>query len=355
MNDVIDRCVVEVRVAIARHGGTAEATVGPDVLAVFGMPRAREDDALRAVRAAAEIGERLEVVARDVGVQVRARIGVDTGRVLTGRSRDVVSGGPVDVAAKLQMLANVGDVLLSSETLRLVRDAVEVESSEPVVLPGVSDPVPIFRLVRLDPTAPGLARRFDIPFVGRGRELHLLREAWERAVEEHSCHLVTVLGEAGVGKSRLIAELLDDVGASSRVLRGRCLPYGEGVTFWPITEALTPLGDVARPVIDRLRGGGVAAPEELFLAVRRLLESLSSERPVILHVDDLQWAESMLLDLLDHVADLSRVGSILVLCAARLELLDLRPGWGGGKLNATAALLGPLGVADSERSVGRTL
>ena len=150
MNDVIDRCVVEVRVAIARHGGTAEATVGPDVLAVFGMPRAREDDALRAVRAAAEIGERLEVVARDVGVQVRARIGVDTGRVLSGRSRDVVSGGPVDVAAKLQMLANVGDVLLSSETLRLVRDAVEVESSEPVVLPGVSDPVPIFRLVRLD-------------------------------------------------------------------------------------------------------------------------------------------------------------------------------------------------------------
>ncbi|MBV9417729.1 MAG: hypothetical protein JO363_22275, partial [Solirubrobacterales bacterium] len=128
-----------------------------------------------------------------------------------------------------------------------------------------------------------------------------------------------------------------------------CLPYGEGITFWPITEALTSLGDVARPVIDRLRDGGFAAPEELFLAVRRLLESLSAERPVILHVDDLQWAEPMLLDLVDHIAELSRVGPILVLCTARLELLDLRPGWGGGKLNATATLLGPLTLADSEK------
>jgi serine/threonine protein kinase len=347
--DVIDRCLVEVRVAISRHGGTAESAVGDDVLAVFGLPRAREDDALRAVRAAAEIGDRLAVLARDVGVAIRASIGVDTGRVLTGRGRDAVSGDPVDTATKLQMLAHPGDVLLSSQTLQLVRDAVEVEASEPIALPGEPDPVQVSRLVRLDPTAPGLARRFDIPFVGRGRELRTLREAWERAVEERGCHLVTVLGEAGVGKSRLVAELLKDVGGSSHVLRGRCLPYGEGITFWPITEALAPLGDVARPVIDRLRGGGFAAPEELFFAVRRLLESLSAARPVILHVDDLQWAEPMLLDLLDHIADLSRAGPILVLCAARLELLELRPGWGGGKLNATATLLAPLTVADSER------
>jgi serine/threonine protein kinase len=348
MRDVIDRCLVEVRMAINGHGGTAEIGVGDDVLAVFGMPHTREDDALRAVRAAAEIGERLTIVARDTGGAVDARTGVDTGRVLTGRSRRLVSGGPVDVATKLQTLAGTGEVLLTSETLRLVRDAVEVEPIEPIAWPGRADPVPVFRLVRLDPAAPGLVRRFDIPFIGRERELHLLHEAWDRAVEERGCHLVTVLGEAGVGKSRLAAELLDEVGASSWVLRGRCLPYGEGITFWPITEALTPLGEAARPVIDRLRGGGVAAAEELFLAVRRLLESLSAERPVILHVDDLQWAEPMLLDLLDHVADLSRAGPILVLCTARLELLDLRPGWGGGKLNATAALLGPLGVADSE-------
>jgi serine/threonine protein kinase/tetratricopeptide (TPR) repeat protein len=348
VSDVVDRCLVEVRIAISSHGGTVETPGGDDVLVVFGMPRPREDDALRAVRAAAEIGERITGFARALGVVVDARIGVDTGRVLTGRARQPLSGGPVDGATKLRQLAGTGDVLLTSETLRLVRDAVEVEALEPIALPGGADPVPVFRLVRLDPTAPGLARRFDTPFVGRKRELHLLREAWNRAVEERGCHLVTVLGEAGVGKSRLVVELLDEVGSSSWVLRGRCLPYGEGITFWPITEALTPLGELGRPVIDRLQGGGVAAAQELFLAVRGLLESLSAERPVILHVDDLQWAEPMLLDLLDHVAELSRVGPILVLCTARLELLDLRPAWGGGKLNATTALLGPLGVADSQ-------
>ena len=348
MPDAMDRCLVEIRRAISRHGGMAETPGADDVIAVFGIPRSREDDALRAVRAAAEIGERLSAVAREVGVGVRARIGVDTGRVLAGGAHAVATGAPAEVAASLQRLAGAGEVLLTSETLRLVRDAVEVEPLEPITVTVGSGLVPVFRLARLDPVAPGLARRFDIPFVGRDRELRLLRDAWGRAVEERGCHLVTVVGEAGVGKSRLIAELLDDVGDAGRVLRGRCLPYGEGITFWPITEALAPLGEVVQPVLDRLRGGGVAAPEELFLAVRRLLESLAAERPVILHVDDLQWAEPMLLDLLDHVADLSRVGAILVLCAARLELLDLRPGWGGGKLNATTALLGPLWDSDSE-------
>jgi len=349
MRVAIERSLAEVSSAIRHHGGTPEASSGDDVVAVFGLARTRADDALRAVRAAAEVGERLAVIALEAGVVVSARIGVDTGRVLTGRAGDVAAGEPVEVAGQLRTLASAGEVLLTSETLRLVRDAVTVESLEPVATPGGSDPVAIFRLVRLDPTAPGLARRFDIPFVGRGRELRLLREAWEHAVEEPGSHLVTVLGEAGVGKSRLVAELLNDVGASSWVLRGRCLPYGEGITFWPIAEALTPLGGIARPVIERLRGGGFAAPQELFLAVRRLLESLSAERSVILHVDDLHWAEPMLLDLLDHVADLSRAGPILVLCTARLELLEVRPEWGGGKLNATATLLGPLGAAESER------
>jgi len=347
--NALDRCLVEVRSAISRHGGIVEGPDGDDVIAVFGVRRAREDDALRAMRAAADIGKRLSAVAAEVGVVVQARIGVHTGRVLVGEDYEVASGAPVDAAAILQTLAGVGEVLLTSPTLQLVRDAVEVEPLEPVTMARGSEPVPVFRLVRLDPAAPGLARRFDIPFVGRERELRLLRDAWGRAMEERGCHLFTVVGEAGVGKSRLIAELLADVGQASRVLRGRCLPYGEGITFWPITEALTPLGEVVQPVLNRLRGGGgVAAPEELFLAVRRLLESLAAERMVILLVDDLQWAEPMLLDLLDHVADLSRVGPILLLCAARLELLDLRPAWGGGKLNATTVLLGPLPEAASK-------
>jgi serine/threonine protein kinase len=348
LNDVIDRCLVEVRAAISRHGGIVETLVADQVIAVFGISRAREDDALRAVRAASEIEERLAAVAEDAGVAVRVRIGVDTGRVLARGDHNVATGGPVDIATSLQMLVRGGGVLLTSETLQLVRAAVEVEPLEPVKLTGRPAPMQIFRLERLDPIAQGVARRFDIPFVGRERELRLVREAWGRAVEERGCHLVTVLGEAGVGKSRLVAELLAEVGDSSWVLRGRCLPYGEGITFWPITEALTPLGDIGRPIIDRLRGAGVAAPEELFLAVRRLLESLATERLVILHIDDLQWGEQMLLDLLDHVADLSRAGPILVLCTARLELIDIRPGWGGGKLNATTALLGPLGAVESE-------
>jgi class 3 adenylate cyclase/tetratricopeptide (TPR) repeat protein len=347
--ETIDRTLGEVRMVVSRHGGIIEPPVGDDVIAIFGIPRSREDDALRAVRAAAELRGRLSTIAGGSGIAVDTHTGVDTGRVLPGRAPLATSGSPVDVAVGLQMQAGAGDVLLTAETLRLVRDAVEVEPLEAVALAGESRPVPVFRLKHLDPIAPGRVRRFDIPFVGRERELRLLREAWGRAVEERDCHLFTVLGEAGVGKSRLIVELLDDVGRASCVLRGRCLPYGEGITFWPLTEALAPLGDVAQPVIDRLRGGTVAASEELFLVVRRLLESLATDRPVILHIDDLQWAEAMLLDLLDHVADLSRLAPILVLCSARLELLDLRPGWGGGKLNATAVLLGPLGDSDSEK------
>ncbi|MGB8875128.1 MAG: protein kinase, partial [Solirubrobacteraceae bacterium] len=349
VRDIVGHSVAEVDAAIARHGGVAEMPAANQVVGVFGISRAREDDAVRAVRAAAEIGKRLSVLAAEAGVPVRARTGVDTGRVLAGGRHGFAAGDPMDAAARLQMLAGAGEVLMTGETLRLVRSAVEVKPMEPVALTVGSDPVPVFKLEHLDPTAPGLSRRFDIPFVARERELRLLRDAWGRVVEERGCHLVTVLGEAGVGKSRLVGELLEEVGGAGRVLRGRCLPYGEGITFWPLTEALTPLGAVAQPVIGRLRSGGVATPEELFLAVRQLLESIAVEQPTILHVDDLQWAEPMLLDLLDHVADVSRVAPLLVLCAARLELFDLRPGWGGGKLNATTALLGPLGGADSER------
>ena len=184
--------------------------------------------------------------------------------------------------------------------------------------------------------------------MGRKRELRVLRQAWDSAVEESGCHLFTLLGAAGVGKSRLVAELLFALGDGANVLRGRCLHYGEGITFWPLVEALLPVGEPARRVLELLNTGGSATPEELFWEVRRLLESVASERPTVLHLDDLQWAEPMLFDLLDHVADLSRGVPILLLCTARPELLEERPGWGGGKLNATTILLEPLGVSDSE-------
>ena len=348
LHAVMNRYWRELQRVIERHGGTVDKFVGDAVMAVFGIPRVREDDALRAVRAAAEIRDRLPSVAEEAGVALTFRTAVNTGLVLVGEGANLAIGDAVNVAARLEQAAAPGEILLGDETLRLVRDAVRVEHLKPMGLKGKSHPVGAHRLLAVDPVAPGLARRLDAPLVGRDRELALLYAAWDRTVQESGCHLFTLLGAAGVGKSRLISELFDQIGESSRVLSGRCLHYGEGITFWPLIEALSPVGEPADEVVRHLGTGGVAVAEELFLEVRRLLETLASERPVILHLDDLQWAESMLLDLVDHVVGLSRGAPILLLCSARSELLEDRPAWGGGKLNATTALLEPLGAGDCE-------
>jgi class 3 adenylate cyclase/tetratricopeptide (TPR) repeat protein len=347
LRGVMNRYFAMIRATIERHGGTVEKFIGDAVMAVFGIPVVREDDALRAVRAAAEIRERLPAVASEVGVTLRFRTGVNTGPVLMSEGENYATGDAVNVAARLEQAATPGEIVLGAETLRLVRDAVSVEPLEPLELKGKSAPVAAFRLVSVDPAAAGVARRMDTPLVGRERELRLLRESWERVVSESGCHLFTLLGMAGVGKSRLVAELVDGLGEEALVLRGRCLAYGEGITFWPLIEALQAAGEPAQVVMERLRHGGAAIPEELFLEVRRLLELLASERPVVLYIDDLQWAETMLLDLLDHVVDLSRGAPMLVLCTARPELLEDRPSWGGGKLNAQTVLLEPLGATES--------
>jgi class 3 adenylate cyclase/tetratricopeptide (TPR) repeat protein len=348
LTGVMGRYFAEIRSTIERHGGTVEKFIGDAVMAVFGIPTVHEDDALRAVRAAAEIRERLPAIEAEVGVPLRFRTGVNTGPVLVGEGENLAIGDAVNVAARLEQAAEPGEIVLGSETLSLVRDAVEVEPLAPLTLKGKTEPLPAWRLLRVDAMAPGLARRLDARLVGRERELRLLQEAWDRAVLERGCHLFTLMGAAGVGKSRLVGELLARLGATATVLRGRCLHYGEGITFWPLVEALMPVGEEARLVLEHLSSGGVASREELFWEVRRLLESLAVRRSVILHVDDLQWAEPMLVDLLDHVVDLSRGAPILVLCTARPELLDERPGWAGGKLNATTVLLEPLGAAESE-------
>jgi class 3 adenylate cyclase/DNA-binding SARP family transcriptional activator len=348
LHGVIGRYFAEIRATIERHGGTVEKFIGDAVMAVFGIPDVQEDDALRAVRAAAEIRRRLSAVAEEVGVGLRFRTGVNTGLVLVGEGENLAIGDAVNVAARLEQAAQPGEILLGPQTLQLVRDAVRVEPLEPLALKGKSRPVPAFRLLDVDPQAPGFVRRFDVPLVGRERELRLLLEAWDRAVAESGCHLFTLLGAAGVGKSRLVAELVSRLGGGVSVLSGRCLHYGEGITFSPLQEALAAVGQPAEHVLQRLRSGGVATPEELFFEVRRWLESLAAERPVVLHVDDLQWAEPTLLDLLDHIVDLSRGAPILLLCAARPELLEDRPGWGGGKLNATSLLLEPLATTDCE-------
>lgn len=348
LRGVLNSYFLEIRGIIERHGGTVEKFIGDAVMAVFGIPRAHEDDGLRAVRAAAEIRERLPAIACEVGVALQFRTGVNTGPVLSGEGENLAVGDAVNVAARLEQAAEPGEIVLGEETLALVRDAVKVEALDPLELKGKSEPVLAFRLLSVDPEAPGFTRHLDVPLVGRADELRVLRHAWERVVSESGCHLFTLMGEAGVGKSRLVAEVLGALGEDATVLRGRCLHYGEGITFWPLVEALMPVGEVASPLLDQLSAESTAAAGELLWQVRRVLEELASQRPVLLHLDDVQWAEPTLLDLVEYVTDLSRSSPILLLCTARLELLEDRPGWGGGKVNAATLLLERLEAADAE-------
>ncbi len=331
----------QMRAILERHGGSVEKFIGDAVMAVFGVPVAHEDDALRAVRAAWEM--RLAVPA--LGLQ--ARIGVNTGEVVAGEGDALVTGDAVNVAARLEQAAEPGEVLIGSETRRLVRDAVVAEPTA-VTAKGKAVPVEAFRLLELDAEAAAVARRLDTPLVGRHGELEQLRHAFERAVREQRCHLFTLLGPAGVGKSRLVAEFLATVDA--HVVTGRCLDYGEGITFWPVVSVLKQLGERAGATLGRLVGGA-SSSNELFWAVRTQLEEVAVERPLVVVFDDIQWGEETFLDLVDHVADLSRGSPLLLLCVARPDLLDKRPTWGGGKLNATTVLLEPLTDAECDELI----
>ena len=343
LRSVLNRYFSELRAIIERHGGTVEKYIGDAVMAVFGIPRTHEDDALRAVRAAAEFRDRLPTVAQEAGLALRFRTGVNTGVVFTGAGGNLAVGNALNLAARLEQSAQPGEILLGEETLALARDAVSVQALEPLAVKGRSDPLPAFRLLGVDPLALGISPRLDGPMVGREEELRLLRDVWSRVVEESRCRLCTIAGDAGIGKSRLAAELLVSVKTAATVLRGRCLQYGDGITFWPLIEALRPIGERVDSLLARLNSGDWAVPEELFLDVRRPLEELAIKQPLILLIEDLHWAQPMLLDLLDYLIDLSRGAPILLLCTARLELLGQRPDWEA----RTTIRLGRLSQAES--------
>ncbi len=332
----------QMRAIVERHGGTVEKFIGDAVMAVFGVPQAHEDDALRAVRAAAEMH------AAAGPLELGIRIGINTGEVVTGEGETLVTGDAVNVAARLEQAAAPGETLIGSETRGLVRDAVETEATEPLDLKGKAEPLQAHRMLAVDPDAPFVARRLDRPMVGRTRELERLLADFEHAANDRACHMFTLLGAAGVGKSRLVRAFLDIVGDRARVLRGRCLYYGEGITYWPVVEVLIQLGREPDNVIG-------ASPAEAQLAFRRLLEDEAAEQPLVVYFDDLQWAEPTFLDLVEHIADWSRGAPIFLLCAARPDLLDLRPAWGGGKLNAGSLLLESLSAEDSAVLVGELL
>jgi class 3 adenylate cyclase/tetratricopeptide (TPR) repeat protein len=332
----------QMRAIVERHGGTVEKFIGDAVMAVFGVPQAHEDDALRAVRASAEM--QAAAVLLELGI----RIGINTGEVVTGEGETLVTGDAVNVAARLEQAAAPGETLIGSETLGLVRDAVETEETEPLELKGKAAPLQAHWLLTVDPDAPSVARRLDRPMVGRTRELERLLGDFEQSANDCACHMFTLLGAAGVGKSRLVRAFLEEIGDGARVLRGRCLPYGEGITYWPVVEVLLQLGHEPDSVIG-------ASPAEAQLAFRKLLEEAAVDGPLVVYFDDLQWAEPTFLDLVEHVADWSRGASIFLLCAARPDLLDLRPAWGGGKLNAASLLLESLSADDSALLVGELL
>jgi class 3 adenylate cyclase/tetratricopeptide (TPR) repeat protein len=318
------------KAAIERHGGTLEKFIGDAVMAVFGVPTIREDDALRAVRAAQEL--------RD-GVDLDVRIGVNTGEVVTSVDDSLVTGDAVNVAARLEQAAASGQVLLGEETYRLVRDAVVVEALPALEVKGKSEPLRAYRLQSVTGDAP-YARRLDAPLIGRDVERALLTAAWQRSCDERSCSLFTILGAAGVGKSRLAAEFLD--GLDATIVSGRCLSYGDGITYWPVVEIVMRLLAGADPpdtALAALLGDGHATAPDISFAVRKLFEAKAAERPLVVVFDDVQWAEPTLLDLIEEAADWIRGAPILILCLARPELLDERPTWGGGKVNATTVLL----------------
>jgi class 3 adenylate cyclase/tetratricopeptide (TPR) repeat protein len=370
LHEVKERYFHAMAAEIARHGGKVEKYIGDAIMAVFGLPRAHEDDALRAVRAAlgmqAALGRVNDDLRRRYGVTLANRTGVNTGEVVANDDPDadqkLATGDAVNVAARLEQAAPENQIYLGDVTYRLVRDAVQVEAVEPLELKGKAQRVAAYKLVG----APGLdgnLRRVDTPIVGRDAELAEIARSYREVVEGSAVRMVTVIGDAGVGKSRLVHEVVERIAAGARVLRGRCLPYGDGITFWPLRVMLSAAGvsdddspETARDrllqalgdagVVDRIAAAvGLSSAtyplHEVFWAARKVLEILATDAPVVALIDDIHWAETAFLELLEHVLSTSRGAPILLLATSRHDLLEQRPQW-GEQPGATRVVLSPL-------------
>jgi class 3 adenylate cyclase/predicted ATPase len=357
LRELMARYHRELRTILERHGGSVEKFVGDAAMAVFGIPKAHEDDALRATRAASEIRDKVGRLG------LEARIGVNTGEVVAGHGETLVTGDAVNVAARLEQAASPGEVLLGEGTHVLVRDAVDDEVVEPLVLKGKAQPVPAYRLHELRPDVPALTRPLDAPFVGREDDLETLARVLGRAVEERTPQLATIIGPPGIGKSRLAGEFIQR--SRARVLVGRCLSYGEGITYLPLAEVISQVGELrsalgghgdAELAASRIAGAvgtgaEASSPEEIAWAFRRLFEALARERPLTVVLDDIHWAEPTLLDLIEYVSTFAREAPFVLLCLARPDVLELRPSWLTPKPNATLVNLEPLAEGQAEMLV----
>ena len=375
---VVTRYFREMARVLEGHGGTVEKFIGDAVMAAFGIPVIHEDDALRAVRAAADMQQQMVAMNQSLemewGVGLQARIGVNTGEVIAGDpsgGHGFVSGDAVNVAARLEQAAEPGQILMGPTTYRLVRDAVKATEVAPLELKGKAEPMPAFALEGIVGDA-GISRRLDIPLIGRDDELTQLKGTVGEARTERTCRLATIFGGAGTGKSRLALELLHTLEGDVRTVEGRCLPYGEGITFYPIAEVvkalagvvqedpadvarakiaeLLPQGEEAKLVAQRLFGAiglsdATVDAQETFWAIRIFLETVARDAPLVIVFDDIHWAEPTMLDLLEYLVGFSTGASISILCLARRELLDSRPSWGS---DSTTIFLEPLTTGQVE-------
>ncbi len=380
LRETMSRYFDAMSASITRHGGTIEKFIGDAVMAVFGLPRVHEDDALRAVRAARGMQEALaglnEGLERTYGVTLANRIGVNTGEVVAGDSttgQRLVTGDPVNTAARLEQAAGSCEVLLGELTYRLVREHVEVEAVEPLELKGKAERVPAYRLLAVRDRAASEGGRS--PLVGREREAEQIAAALDHAVAARSCERLLVTGDAGVGKSRLVDHVCEAASEHALVIRGRCLSYGEGITIWPLVEALREasgidydddraaarhklaelLGEGNEEVFERLASAvGLSDTQyplsEVFWSARKLVEILSARRPLVLVFEDLHWAEPALLDLIDHVVANAEDAPALLLCVARPEMLEAHPAW-----QAEHLALAPLSSAASAQIIDNLL
>jgi class 3 adenylate cyclase/tetratricopeptide (TPR) repeat protein len=369
---------------ITRHGGKIEKYIGDAIMAVFGLPRAHEDDALRAVRAAVGMRDKLkelnETLEKRFGVTLATRTGVNTGEVVAlddpTADQKLATGDAVNVTARLEQAAPANEIYIGEVTHRLVRDAVDVEAVEPLTLKGKSQPVPAFRLI----SAHGLygnERRVDTPVVGRDAELAALQDAWGAAVATRRAHLVTVIADAGVGKSRLVRELMDRVRADARLVFGRCLAYGEGITFWPLREMMVAAANIDRDdtpetayqrllecvgdadVADRLASAAGLTPRQFPLheinwGARRFMQRLAKDGPVLAMIDDIHWAEPAFLDLLENLLDTVENAAVLLVATSRHDLLETRPKW-GERERSRRLVLKPLTDEAATQVVGNLL
>ena len=355
---VLRRYFETVSAAITRHGGTVEKYAGDAVMAVFGIPVSHEDDPLRAARAALDVRTGIaafnEQLVREHGIGFEVRVAFEAGEVVatpTEARQRLVTGEAVGIASRLEQAAGSEEILVGELAGRLIDHAAVLDPLGPLEIRGKREPVHVYRLVELAPVAPAFEARTDAPLVGRKRELAALRRVLKRAADDGAARAAVVIGPPGVGKSRLVAELTRRAKGVT-TLWGRCLSYGEGITYWPVRELVgqAPDSDEREAVIAALDAETPPPAPEIAWLFRRFCEALAHERQLVLVFDDVHWAEPTLLELVEHLVD-KGAEPISVLCIAREDFAQELSEFLGDRDDTARIVLDALSADDAEALV----